>query len=394
MRRRSPGEGSVSYVTSRGTWLAQLTLPDGSRKTVGRAKTEAAARKLLETAKRGERELAVRQASVTTADYLADWLERQRTYLEPSWWVRVESLLRLHITPALGRWPLRDLAPAHLARLYADKSKTLSPQTVHHIHAILHRALGEAVRWGMVECNVAGLVDAPKVRRVTPRTLTEDETGRFLTALQSDPYRPLWLLLLATGMREGEALALRWGDIDLDAGAVTVRRNVQRVWKQGMIEGDTKSHRPRRVIVPGLAVAALLEWRTAHDTPVSDALVFANQSGKALEVSNLRARVWLPLLKRAGIEHLKVHELRHSAATLLLRLGTHPRVVAEMLGHADPGVTMRVYSHVLPALHQEAAGDYGRFLDRLASPAHAAPDNPLVTPGTEQDTTHAISADS
>jgi integrase len=248
--------------------------------------------------------------SPTLGVWLGEWLTAVRGSLKPKTWATYEQVLRLYILPDLGRVRLRDLAPEDLERVYdALRARGLSPTTAHHAHAVLHRALRQATRRGLVVRNVAELVSAPAMARREMRTLSVEELGRLLTAAEDDPLRALWVVAVTTGMRLGEVLALRWVDVDLDRGVITVRASLQRVG--GVPRMDTpKTHRSRRpVALTALVREALARHRVeqaAHRARAANlweerGLVFANSVGRPLEPSNLRRRFFLPLLERAGL---------------------------------------------------------------------------------------------
>jgi integrase len=203
------------------------------------------------------------------------------------------------------------------------------------------------------------------------RVLNAEEARRFLEAAADDPLEALYVLAITTGMRQGELLALRWQDIDLDAGTVQVQRAVSRVRRGGFVEGEPKSARSRRqIVLAPIAVAALrrhwarqMEARLASDKlPGAAALVFQNGLGAYLEPQNVQRRSFKPLLCRAGLPEIRFHDLRHSAATLLLSLGTNPKIVQELLGHSSITLTLDTYSHVLPGLQEEAVGHLDALL--------------------------------
>jgi integrase len=375
-KRRGNGEGTI-YKRADGRWTAQVTLADGSRKSVY-GKTRADVQRDVAALRRA-RDLGMpvsRDERVPLAAYLADWLARIRPSVKPLTHARYGELLR-HISPALGRVALAKVTPAHVERLYADVlAEGLSSTTARQMHSVLHHALGDAVRKGLVPRNVCELVDAPTPRRTRVQALTVEQARTFLAAAAGDRLEALYLLALSTGMRQGELLALHWGDVDLDAGVLQVRGTLHRVPgvsvgdKSGLVISDPKtSHSRRPVRLSGVAVAALrkhrarqLEERLAmgelwdeHD------LVFCNSIGRPCEARNVVRNSYQPLLDKAGLPRIKFHALRHSAATLLLSQGIHPKIVAELLGHTTISMTLDIYSHVTLDMQQEAA----ETMDRL-----------------------------
>jgi integrase len=269
---------------------------------------------------------------------------------------------------------LAKLTPQQIAACYGDLlAKGLAPRTVQYAHAVLHRALDQAVRWNLIVRNPTDAVDAPRPQRKEIAVLNAEQAQRFLDAAKGDRLHALYVLALMTGMRQGELLGLRWQDVDLGAGSVSVRRTLVRT-SQGWSWAEPKTAKGRRTVaLPAIAVEALrqhrikqLEERLRAGSIWDDHdLVFPNHTGKPLERQNVVKRSFRPLLNRAG---LPANRLRHSAATLLLLLGEHPKVVQERLGHSTIGVTMDTYSHVLPDMQRKAADR----LDTLFAAAEAS----------------------
>jgi integrase len=231
------------------------------------------------------------------------------------------------------------------------------------------------------------LVDPPRVDRHEFRALTPPEARRLLAGLRGDRLAALYVLALTTGMRQGELLALRWTDLDLPARRLAVRGSLHRDPGGGWTITEPKTDRSRRqVVLAPMAVAALQRHRlrqneerlNAGDLWEDNNLVFANQVGRPLSSQNLVQRHFHPLLERLSLPRIRFHDLRHTAATLLLAEGVHPKIVSEMLGHTEIGITLDLYSHVTPAMHESASGALGRLLDQRG------PDHDQAGPGTER----------
>jgi len=234
---------------------------------------------------------------------------------------------------------------------------------VAHLHAVLHRALEQAAQWGLTPRNVAKLVTPPRPARREMATLSPEQARASLEAAEGDRLEALYVLALSTGMRQGELLALRWRDVDLEGGTLQVRATLQRT-RDGFQFAEPKTARSRRqVALTKPAVEALrrhrsrqLEERLQMGAAWEDNdLVFANEVGRPIEAGNLIRRSFHPLLDRAGLQHIRFHDLRHTAATLALGKGVHPKIVAEMLGHSQIAVTLDLYSHVTPTMQRQAA---------------------------------------
>jgi integrase len=282
------------------------------------------------------------------------------------------SMIRLHILPRIGQRRLDQLMPEHLEQMYAELlASGRSPATVLRVHRVLHRALKIAVQRERVARNVATLVDPPKQRRAeTPMPLDVDECRKVLAAAEGRRNAARWTVALALGLRQSEALGLQWRDIDLDVGKLSVRRGLHRVDGKGLMFEEPKTPRSRRTVaLPGPLTVALRKHReTQHlERMVAGSdwqdfdLVFAQPNGRALD-KHSDYEAWTRLLADAGVRHIRLHDGRHTAATLLLSAGVHPRVVMELLGHSQMRTTTDIYSHVMPALAQEAADRMGTTL--------------------------------
>jgi integrase len=273
--------------------------------------------------------------------------------------------LSLHVCPALGRTKLKYLAPAQVQALYRRKlDEGLAPKSVKYIHTTLHRALKQAVRWGLVPRNVAAAVDPPRARPPEVAPLSPAEARTLLEAARGDRLEALYVLAVTTGMRQGELLGLGWADADLEADVVRVRRTLT-LARGGprLAEPKTRGSR-RQVRLTAGAVEALgrhrerqgAERAAAGDNWNDNGLVFTTTIGTPIRRVKLHRESWKPLLRRAGVRDVRFHDLRHTCATLLLTKGVHPKIVSEMLGHSSVAITLDIYSHVIPGLQEAAVG--------------------------------------
>ena len=249
----------------------------------------------------------------------------------------------------------------------------LSPRTVQYHHAILRSAFGQAVKWGTIFRNVAKLVDSPRVDRKEVEPLAMDEVPRLLEAARGERLSAVYVLALATGMRQGEIPGLRWDDLDLNEGSLRVRFTLQRIdGKFQLVEPKSRSSR-RSFDLPQTAVTVLrkhrvpqLEERLPAGQKWEDwNLVFPTQRGMPMEASNL-IRSFHRLLAKARIRRTNFHNIRHTATSLWGAQGVHPRVIMELLGHSQFGLTMNTYAHIMPPLRREAAERVDLFLAGLA----------------------------
>jgi len=307
---------------------------------------------------------------VTVAQYLESWLQSASLSLRPKTQRQYEQIARQHIGPTIGELMLADLQPDHIQSLYSAKLEHgASPSTVRILHAVLHRALSRAVRWGLIDRNPTDAVDRPRLRRKEMKTLTAEQVRCLLAAARASRLETVLCLAVTTGLRQGELLGLRWSDLDWRTGHLRVQRQVQRIGGQGLVFGEPKSASGRRVVVLGPAMIGRLrtyQERQALEKIVAggrwqeNGLVFPSTIGTPMEARNL-VRSFKALLKEAGLPEIRFHDLRHTAATLMLQEGVHPKIVQERLGHSQISLTLDIYSHVLPTMQEEAA----RKLDSL-----------------------------
>jgi integrase len=315
-----------------------------------------------------ERDLGtlVEGTRLTVSEYLDQWLAsatqgrvRERTHRDYA------AVLARYVRPALGARRLVQLRPLEIQGLYTHlQERGLSPRTVRYLHAVLSAALRQAVKWRLLAQNPAAFVDLPRMRRTETRVLTQEEVMTFLRVAAADRFGVVFTFALATGMRPGEYLGLRWADVDLERGRVVVQRSV--AWQAGAWSfTEPKTPRSRRSIpLPPSVVRLLREHRRQQAAERLAAgpryqnldLVFATETGTPIDLRNLAQRHFKAVLKAAGLPTtIRLYDLRHTSATLLLAAGEHPKVVSERLGHATITLTMDTYSHVLPTMQQQAA---------------------------------------
>ena len=372
--RRGHGEGSV-HRREDGRWVAALDLGwrEGRRQrryVYGKTRRDVVA-KLDELRRRHDEGLVVTTSSTKFEQFVADFLEVWKTRVRPQTWQRYESYFRRQVLPTLGRVRLDGLTAQHFERLYAQLlSDGLSAQTVIHVHRVVHVALKHALRSGLVAYNVAERVDPPRAHRTMMHTLSGDEARRFLVAASGDRLEALYTLALTTGMRQGELLGLHWRDVDLGKRRLSVNVALHRLGGKFVFDEPKSASSRRSLELSVLAVEALRRHRVrqaqerlaAGERWVDLDLVFPNEVGNPINVSNLIPRSFHPLLEKAGVPRIRFHDLRHTAATLLLEQGEHPKVVQEMLGHSQIGLTLDTYSHVTPGMHRKAADTFDRLL--------------------------------
>ena len=320
----------------------------------------------------------------TLTDFTKEWLVAIEPTIRPSTHFSYDRNLRLHVLPRLGSVQLRKVDAGMLNGLYAallaDGKQTtanggaggLSPRSVRYVHTIVHRAFRDAVRWGRIARNPADAADPPRasaVVRPTMTTWTADQVRAFLDYTAEHRLHAAFVLLATTGMRRGEALGLRWSDVDLAAGRVSIVQTVIAVNHDVQV-GSPKTARGRRTVVldPG-TVAVLREHRKRQLAErllmgagfTDHGLVFCRPDGAPLHPERF-SRTFEIEAARAALPKIRLHDLRHTWATLALQAGEHPKVVQERLGHANVSITLDVYSHVTEGLHGDAASRVAKII--------------------------------
>jgi integrase len=366
-RRRGRGEGSI-YERPDGRWAATVSLGFRQGKRVrkqlyGATKKEVQGKlnRVLTNLQDG---LEPPPATQTLKQFLEHWLESAaKPRLRPRTYIGYKQHIETHVMPALGHLRLHALTPQQVQAMLAGlQLKKLAPRTIRGVRAVLRAALADAIRWALVARNAAALTHAPRVTRSEFRVFSADQARTFLETAEGDRLEALFTAALASGARLGEALGLRWIDLDLDNGVLRVRQALQRVGKELRFV-EPKSERSRRAVsLPTFAIAALERHRDRQKQErllaggrwVDSGLVFTSTIGTPLDERNVR-RAFRALLKAADLPVMRVHDLRHTTASLLLAQGVHPRVVMETLGHSQISLTLDTYSHVLPGLGAEAA---------------------------------------
>lgn len=384
-RKGANGGGSVwKRKDGRFAYAGYVLTTNGTFKRVqGYASDRDHARaKLNELFTNSDRGVPVASENWTVEQFLNYWLEHVvRAERRPKTVQGYESVIRRHLIPSLGKKRLGKLT-ARDVRTYvtrirqecqcckngtdADRDKPqccalaeqsccgfkLSPRMVQSIHAILRNALESAVREEIIPRNVAKLVKVSPPRYGVNRGLNVSQAKRLLKLAHDDRFYALYVLALCLGLRRGELLGLRWVDIDLEVGRLEVAQTLQRVGGKLQLVPPKTNDSSRTVPLPNLCVEALKEHRKRQFAERSDAwpnwedqgLLFPSKVGSLLEPDNLR-RSWVPLRKRAGLDGMRFHDLRHTCVTLLLNLDVPPQVVREIVGHSDIGVTMSIYAH-------------------------------------------------
>lgn len=352
------------------TWLVRIFMGrDLDRKQKFHHKTihgtKRDAQRYLTAAKR-EMDLGVfvEPAAMSLSEYLKRWLrDAARPRVSARTADGYASLLERHIFPRIGHMRLDRLQPLDIQGVYGEMLMAeLSARVVRHTHAALHNALKQAVKWGLMSRNPSDFVELPKVPHKDRRVLSADEAVEFLKAAETMPNGLIFEFALLTGMRPEEYLALRWSDIDFQRGAAQVQRALVRHKKRVSFE-EPKTPRSRRtVFLPGPLVEKIkahkrrqaVERIKLGEAWGSFDLVFCSVEGTPLSIPNITYRYFRPILGAAKLPRIRLYDLRHSCATLLLIAEENPKVVSERLGHSTIVLTLDTYSHVLPTLQKGA----------------------------------------
>lgn len=364
--RRGHGEGSI-FQRKDGRWVGLVNegRVDGRRRRrpyYGKTRKEVAEK--LKVALRSQQQgLPLGGDGKTLASFLSEWLEGQRSKIRATTWRRYSELAG-YATKLIGAIALEKLTPEDVERLLETRLKAgAAPATVRQLRAVLRRALGQAEKRRYVQRNAAALASPPRVERRQMTALTEDQANALLEAAKGDRLEALYAVALDTGMREGELLALKWAEVDLERGTLQVRATLQAT-PDGYEFAPTKTAKSRRqVTLTRAAVTALRrhrvrqnEERMALGTGWTDIdLVYANAVGRPVNASNLLHQRFHPLLKRADLPRIRFHDLRHTYATIALGRGVPLKVVSDTLGHSSIAITADTYMHVTPSMSRAAA---------------------------------------
>lgn len=330
-----------------------------------RKQAEAALSALLHEVETGT---VSRRSRLTVEEFFTDWLASQRQRLRPTT-LRSYEVAADRVTRELGRVPLQALTPSQIEKLYTrllekgNRRARFAAKTVRNTHVVLRKALADAERLGLVPRNAAGAARPPTAPRKEFNTWSADELRQFFVCSRDDRLFAAYVLLATTGMRRGEAIGLRWSDIDFDAAQLGVVQTLTTVDSVPMFS-PPKTARSRRVLYLDDQTLSVLKqhrlsqrmerlavgeaWDTTND------LVFRDDLGRPLH-PDWFSREFFRLSRLAGLPRIRLHDLRHTYATIALKAGVHPKVVSERLGHATVGITLDLYSHVTPAIARDAA---------------------------------------
>jgi integrase len=366
------------YKRGERTWQVRIfTGRDANGKQVFHRKTIHGTKKDADrylTAVRREMDLGtfVEPTAISVNEYLDRWLrDAARPRVSRRTADGYAGLLDRYIRKPLGHKRLDKLQPLDIQAVYgAMQARGLSARIVRHAHSALHNALKQAVKWGLLPRNPSDLVELPKVPHKERRVLSPDEASKFLKAAAVMPRGLIFEFALLTGMRPEEYLALQWADVDFERSTVQVRRALVRHKKSWSFEEPKTARSRRNIYLP----APLLKKLSAHKRKQAEArlklgaawqafdLIFCSDEGTPLTIPNITYRYYRPILAKAKLPRIRLYDLRHSCATLLLIAEENPKVVSERLGHSTIVLTLDTYSHVLPTMQQQATARLEKLL--------------------------------
>jgi integrase len=377
-RRRGNGEGSIFQRKSDSRWCATVNVgydDKGKRRRVaiyGDTK-KAVQDELLRLQSRKLSGTLSQVGRQTVGQYLDWWLENSsKPQIRPTSYVNYERMIRLHIKPRIGGVALSKLTPVHVQSLCADmQTKAVERKAARDgasirrlTFGVLHKALKEALRLGLVARNVCDVVNRPRMPRSEFTTLSLAEARDLLTSATDWPIESIIVLALTTGMRLGEILGLQWEDVDLGAGCLSVRYTLMELnGEYTLAEPKTEKSR-RRIELSAIAVESLAKHR--QRCMAVGGFVFRMENGEPYNRTQLY-REFRPAVSDAGLPRMRFHDLRHTAATLLLAGGEHPKIVQELLGHSAISMTLDTYSHATPTMQRQAVDRLGAMLKSAAS---------------------------
>jgi integrase len=372
--RRDWGTGTIREITTgtdAGSFRGYLTV-DGKRRSFWAKTREDVERKMLDARHAKAHNLPVAPPRTWTVKaYGLEWLEDQKAHVRPGTWDGYDSNMRCHVLPSLGSLKLADMTAADVRRLHREsKARGLAPRSVRYVHTTLNLMLKQALADDLVARNVAELAPAPPAERKRVKPFTPAEALRFLEVVKGDEHESLYVTTLGLALRRGEVLGLRWQDVDWAKRQVIINGQLQRIDGEG---GGLRWLEPKTdasvavLDVPDFVMDALLAQKdrqallSGSSRWRESGYVFTTQRGGPLEPDNV-THYFPAFLKAHGMRHQRFHDLRHSAASLLLAIGVPLWQVSKILRHAGIAITSDTYGHLYPETSRAAADAYGAFL--------------------------------
>lgn len=368
-KRASPGEGRPFRRSEDGRWVVVVRDPDGRRKSLYAWSPEAVVDKRDEYVAGVRMGLTPPTGKLSVGRHLDDWLADRRGKVRPATWISYEAQVRIHLA-SLAPIQLTKLRPADVRRLLRERESVgCAPRSVAYSLTILRMALRQAVADGLVPRNVGSAVAPPRVTRPELAIWSALEARAILAA--PSELASLWAVLLGTGLRLGEGLGLRWSDVDMTSGTLTVTGSIRPVDRRVREEGEPRLQRVepkteagwRTIALPTVVVQALLEQRTRTTSwPVSSLqLVFTTPRGTPLDPRNV-SRAWDAVVAAAGVKRIRIHDARHTAIALHLGQGASLDDIKRLAGHETIATTSDIYGHLVEGRSRELAAGMDRAI--------------------------------
>jgi len=361
--KRGHRSGSVYQRSSDQRWVAQVTLAGHHQMAYFHSQAEAQ-RWLSFALLQIHQKKSISTTQLPLSVYLETWLEQMALGLRLKTLIQYRQVITHHILPELGDLLIQELRPAQIQSFYQLKAQAgMNPRLLQLVNCLLHHALEDATRSSLIPVNPVQSTLKPKRSYVERKVLQPSQVQQLLKACQGTRWEALFSLAVTTGMREGELLGLKWTDIHWDQGVVQIQRQLYRVPGQGLVFNPPKTPTSRRNVALGPRMLEQLqehakrqqeEKERAGEKWQENGLVFPTSLGTPTDPHRLYT-YYKVLLQKLGLPDLRFHDLRHTAATLMLSGGIHPKVAQERLGHARISYTLGTYSHVLPTIQEEAA---------------------------------------
>ncbi|MBI3338685.1 MAG: site-specific integrase [Chloroflexi bacterium] len=370
MANRGRNEGSI-FKKANGKWRAQVSIK-GKRLSLTantRAECNDWLRKMLDQIDRG---MTFEGRNLTLAEYLKSWITVKKNALRLNTGLQYEQLIKLNVEPSFGKMKLKDLNVHVVNRFYQGLvERGVGISSIGYTHRILHSALEEAERNGILGRNPAHGATVPRLKHKEMKILNEQQVGLFLVVASNSRYKNLYHLAVTTGMRISELRGLSWSDIDWIKGTVTVRRQIQDIQGNGAVSGRPKTFAGIRTILLGeTTLNKLREQKSiieneskACDSWQTNDLVFPSSVGTPFEQSHVH-KDFIKVLEAANLQRIRFHDLRHTAASLMLNHGVPALVVSKILGHSNPSVTLIIYAHSTLDMQTKAAS----VMDEIITP--------------------------
>jgi integrase len=370
-KKRANNEGSI-YKRSYGSWSVQVSLQ--GRRLSRTFKTQRECQEWVKKT-RGQIDdgMTYDATKITLSEFLAEWLISTKTFKARSTWQHYEQLIRSYISPNIGKIKVQSLKPEHIQSFYNRLfDSQVGIYTIRKIHITLHSALQQAVKTGMIGRNPASLAKPPREPATEIAILNENEVSQLLLSAQGHRWEALFHLAVVSGMRQMELLGLKWSDLDWINQTIKVERQLERPNGDGVKFSSPKTLYGKRSISIGRKTidilrehykAQSLKQKSAGDSWQDHGLIFTTNLGTPIHPRNL-IRTFKRLLQNAGLPSIRFHDLRHTAASLLLNQGIPVITVSRRLGHAKASITLDVYGHLIPSMQN----NLGDLLDEMVTP--------------------------